>query len=89
MISIVPEILLLQGAGKSLTWTKVALECLGFLPYFAIFGALGFHFLVLPHKGLTAADEAGGVFSNADRVAARTGLKVIWLVRQDGLSHSD
>ncbi len=71
-MSITPALPLLL-ATPLLSWRQVGLELLGFLPYFAIFGAVGFHFFVLPRKGYPA-DEVRTVSLVADRVAARIGL---------------
>lgn len=67
------ELLIFQGAGKSLTASKVALEYLGFLPYILVFGAVGFHFFVLPRKESADADSQIA-FAQADRGAAFVGV---------------
>ena len=69
-----PAFLFLQGAKLWLSWSSVALEYLAFLPYFAIFGALGFHFFVLPRKPRMTSDSRSDVLLLADRGAARVGL---------------
>jgi putative copper export protein len=64
-------LILLQEEG-SLAAGKVALQFVGFLPFFAIYGALGFYFLVLRRTtGLPADSEA---FAAAARRASRIGF---------------
>jgi putative copper export protein len=64
-----------QNAGVSLSWAKVALELIGFLPYFAIFGALGFRLFVLRNVDkLASTDQATDVFAISERGAASVGL---------------
>ena len=66
---------LLQGGEEHVTLGKVALEYVGFLSYFSVYGALGFHFQVL--KGLRAErniDTGGSAVDRADRRAGVIGL---------------
>jgi putative copper export protein len=64
-------LILLQEEG-SLAAGKVALQLAGFLPFFAIYGALGFYFLVLRRTtGLPVDTEA---FAAAARRASRIGF---------------
>jgi putative copper export protein len=64
-------LILLQEEG-SLAAGKVALQLVGFLPFFAIYGALGFYFLVLRRTaGLPGDTEA---FAAAARRASRIGF---------------
>jgi copper transport protein len=67
--------LLLQAAEKHVTLGKVALEYIGFLSFFCVYGALGFHFQVL--KSLrrdNAINIAGNPIDRADRRAAAIGI---------------
>ncbi len=67
--------LLLQGAEEHTTASKIALEYVGFISFFAVYGALGFHFQVL--KALrteSALTVAGSPVDRADRRAAAIGL---------------
>ena len=67
--------LLLQEGEEHVTLGKMALEYVGFLSYFAVYGALGFHFQVL--KGLRAEksiDTGGSAVDRADRRAGVIGL---------------
>jgi putative copper export protein len=67
-------ILLLQGAPEPVTLCRMAREYAGFLSYFAVYGALGFHFQVL--KSLRSADRSGdqATVEWADRRAAQIGI---------------
>ena len=67
-------LLLLQGEER-VTLGRMALEYVGFLSFFSVYGALGFHFQVL--KGLRAErsiDTAGSAVDRADRRAVVIGL---------------
>jgi len=67
--------LLLQGGEEHVTLGRMALEYVGFLSFFSVYGALGFHFQVL--KGLRAEkgiDTGGSVVDRADRRAGVIGL---------------
>ena len=67
-------LLLLQGEER-VTLGRMALEYVGFLSFFSVYGALGFHFQVL--KGLRAErsiDTAGSAVDRADRRAGVIGL---------------
>lgn len=67
-------LLLLQGE-EHVTLRQMALEYIGFLSFFAVYGALGFHFQVL--KGLRAErsiDTGGSAVDRADRRAGVIGL---------------
>jgi putative copper export protein len=67
--------LLLQAAEKHVTLGKVALEYIGFLSFFCVYGAMGFHFQVL--KSLrrdNAINIAGNPVDRADRRAATVGF---------------
>src|SRR5436305_11449567 len=72
-----PCFLLLQGAEAAFPVGQAALELVGFLAWFGVFGALGFHFFVLGRTaGLRPAAGAAdaGIPLLADRRAARVGL---------------
>jgi putative copper export protein len=67
-------LLLLQG-DEHVTLGRMAFEYVGFLSFFAVYGALGFHFQVL--KGLRAErsiDTGGSAVDRADRRAGVIGL---------------
>lgn len=73
--------LLLQSEPYTVPWSGLALDYVGFLASFAIFGALGFYFVVL--RGMRAYSIAGrdpdytaiaGVTESAERGGARVGL---------------
>lgn len=67
--------LLLQGAEEHITPSKIALEYIGFLSFFGVYGALGFHFQVL--KSLRRGNDinvAGSPVDRADRRAAAIGV---------------
>jgi copper transport protein len=67
--------LLLQGAEEKITLSKIALEYIGFLSFFGVYGALGFHFQVL--KSLRRGNDinvAGSPVDRADRRAAAIGF---------------
>jgi putative copper export protein len=67
--------LLLQGAEEQATPGRIALEYVGFLSFFAVYGALGFHFQVL--KALrteSALTVSGSPVDRADRRAAAIGF---------------
>jgi copper transport protein len=67
-----PGLLFLQDADEAFSFVQAGRELFGFLSYFAIFGALGFHLFVLRRMtGLRASD---GAFRAADRRAAFVGL---------------
>jgi uncharacterized membrane protein len=67
-----PSFLFLQEADEAFSVGQAGMELVGFLSYFAIFGALGFHFFVLRRTaGLRPAD---GAYGAADRRAALIGL---------------
>ncbi|MFN2601183.1 MAG: copper resistance D family protein [Gemmatimonadaceae bacterium] len=68
-------VLLLQGAEEQPTASKILLEYVGFISFFAVYGALGFHFQVL--KALrteSALTVAGSPVDRADRRAAAIGF---------------
>jgi hypothetical protein len=67
-------ILLLQQAPEPVTLGRMGREYADFLSYFAVYGALGFHFQVL--KSLRSAERDGeaGAVEWADRKAAIVGL---------------
>jgi copper transport protein len=66
-------ILLLQGAPEPVTLGRMAREYAGFLSYFAVFGALGFHFQVL--KSLRSTENGDRTTVEwADRRAAQMGI---------------
>jgi putative copper export protein len=64
--------LLLQEAEEHVTLGKMALEYVGFLSYFAVYGALGFHFQVL--KSLRSENSIGVAGSAVDRADRRAGV---------------
>jgi putative copper export protein len=67
--------LLLQEAEEHTTASKIAFEYIGFISFFAVYGALGFHFQVL--KALrteSALTVAGSPVDRADRRAATIGF---------------
>jgi copper transport protein len=67
--------LLLQEGEEHVTLGKMALEYVGFLSYFAVYGALGFHFQVLKslrsERGIDVGESA---VDRADRRAGVIGL---------------
>jgi len=68
-------VLLLQGAEEHAKASKIAFEYVGFISFFAVYGALGFHFQVL--KALrteSALTVAGSPVDRADRRAAAIGF---------------
>lgn len=68
-------LLLLQGPPPGTTPGRIALEYIGFISFFATYGALGFHFQVL--KGLrheSTANISGSPVDRADRRAAAIGF---------------
>lgn len=72
----IAHMLLFADAQPLISWGKAALEFLGFLPYFAIYGALGFRLVVLRRDGESRAvsDPGADFFAIAERGAARVGL---------------
>jgi Putative copper export protein len=67
--------LLQQQAEEHVTAGKMALEYVGFLSYFAVYGALGFHFQVLKSLRFErSANVAGSSVDCADRHAGVIGL---------------
>ena len=67
--------LLLQGAEEHVTPGRVALEYIGFLSFFGVYGALGFHFQVLKRLRTEGSVNAAGSFvDRADRRAAAIGF---------------
>jgi putative copper export protein len=67
--------LLLQGAEEHATPGKIALEYIGFLSFFGVYGALGFHFQVLKSlRRENAINIAGSPVDRADRRAAAIGF---------------
>jgi copper transport protein len=78
MISHTLLLLLQQGPPpqeEHTTAGKIAREYLGFISFFAVYGALGFHFQVLKTlRGESAVDVAGSVVDRADRRAAAIGF---------------
>ncbi len=67
--------LLLQGAEEHTTPGKIALEYIGFLSFFGVYGALGFHFQVLKSlRRENAINIAGSPVDRADRRAAALGF---------------
>lgn len=70
-----PCFLFLQEADEAFSVGQAGMELVGFLSYFAIFGALGFHFFVLRRTaGLRPAAGSDGAYGAADRRAALIGL---------------
>lgn len=68
-------LLLLQGPPPGTTPSRIALEYIGFISFFAVYGALGFHFQVL--KGLRSeniVNTDGSPVDRADRRAAAIGF---------------
>lgn len=67
--------LLLQGAEEHITLGKIALEYIGFLSFFGVYGALGFHFQVLKSlRRENAINIAGSPVDRADRRTAAIGF---------------
>jgi copper transport protein len=67
--------LLLQGAEEHTTPTRIALEYIGFLSFFGVYGALGFHFQVLRRlRSNDSIDTAGSFVDRADLRAAAIGF---------------
>jgi len=67
--------LLLQGAEEHPTAGKIAFEYIGFISFFAVYGALGFHFQVLKAlRSESALTVAGSPVDRADRRAAAIGF---------------
>src|SRR5438105_11350253 len=67
--------LLLQGAEEHTTASKIALEYVGFISFFAVYGALGFHFQVLKAlRDESALTVVGSPVDRADRRAAAIGF---------------
>jgi putative copper export protein len=67
--------LLLQETEESVTLGKMALEYVGFLSYFAVYGALGFHFQVLKVlRSEKSMSVAGNPVDRADRRAGALGF---------------
>ena len=65
---------LLQVAEEHITPGKIALEYIGFLSFFGVYGALGFHFQVLKSlRRENAINIAGSPIDHADRRAATIG----------------
>ena len=67
-----PCFLFLQEADEAFSFVQAGRELFGFLSWFAIFGALGFHLFVL--RRMTGLRPADGAFRAADRRAAFVGL---------------
>ncbi len=66
--------LLQQQAEEHVTAGKMALEYVGFLSYFAVYGALGFHFQVLKVlRSEKSMNVAGSPVDRADRRAGTLG----------------
>ncbi len=72
MIPWQPCFLFLQKADEAFSFVQAGRELFGFLSYFAIFGALGFHLFVL--RRMTGLRPTDGAFRAADRRAAFVGL---------------
>ncbi|HEY2737549.1 MAG TPA: CopD family protein [Thermoanaerobaculia bacterium] len=72
MIPWQPCFLFLQEADEAFSFVQAGRELFGFLSYFAIFGALGFHLFVL--RRMTGLRPTDGAFRAADRRAAFVGL---------------
>ena len=67
--------LLLQAAEDRVTAGRIMREYAGFLSFFAVYGALGFHFQVLKTlRGEAAIDVGGSPVDRADRRAAAIGF---------------
>jgi putative copper export protein len=66
--------LLLQGPEEKVSAGKIALEYIGFLSFFFVFGALGFHFQVLKSLRSGSAGTGRDIAAVADRRAAVIGL---------------
>jgi copper transport protein len=76
-----PDSLSLEGMLPVISLSKVVFKFAGYLASFAIFGALGFRFLVLrawtidPERGIAAGVvTSGSAYATAERAAARVGL---------------
>ena len=68
-------LLLLQAAEEHATPGKIALEYIGFLSFFGVYGALGFHFQVLKSlRRENAMNIGGSSVDRADRRAAALGF---------------
>jgi putative copper export protein len=68
---------LLQAAEHHVTASGLATKYAGFLAYFGVFGALGFHWLVLRRTGAdqdSASTEIVSLFNSAEAGSARVGL---------------
>ena len=67
--------LLLQGAEEHTTASRIAFEYVGFISFFAVYGALGFHFQVLKAlRSESALTVAGSPVDRANRRAAAIGF---------------
>lgn len=66
--------LLLQGAEEKVSAGKMGLEYIGFLSFFFVFGALGFHFQILKSLRSESAGAGRDTVELADRRAAVIGL---------------
>jgi copper transport protein len=81
--------LLLTDAAPLVSWSKAIFKIISYLAHFAIFGALGFRFLVLRSRGAQHADSGAdsaalaSVHEVAERHAARIGLVGALLVVLD------
>jgi len=67
-----PCFLFLQEADEAFSFVQAGRELFGFLSWFAVFGALGFHLFVL--RRMTGLRPTDGAFRAADRRAALIGL---------------
>lgn len=76
---------LLQAEASQIPWGGLALDYVGFLAYFATFGALGFYFVVLRGMRVQLGDDPrpaargmtgmlAGMLASAERGGARIGL---------------
>jgi copper transport protein len=69
------SVLLLQAAEEHTTPGKIALEYIGFLSFFGVYGSLGFHFQVLKSlRRENAVNVGGSPVDRADRRAAAIGF---------------
>src|SRR5690242_6808183 len=67
--------LLLQAAEEGVTASRVVREYAGFLSFFAVYGAVGFHFQVLKElRAQSTVEVAGSPVDRADRRAAAIGF---------------
>ncbi|HUQ19040.1 MAG TPA: CopD family protein [Gemmatimonadaceae bacterium] len=71
----IPYAMLLQAADEHVTAGRIIREYAGFLSFFAVYGAIGFHFQVLKDlRREPAIDVGGSPVDRADRRAAAIGF---------------